>query len=285
MFLRRTSIRYFSSTPSLKTDHYQILNVPHTASVKDIKVQFRKLSKKYHPDLNGNLSVEEKEVNHTRFVKIVGAYDVLKDIKKRKEYDMKLRLGGESQATQTPRSSPRSEWQNQYYGEAKYYSKTGSTHSASGLNSKRNKIYFNEGSSPSSSSFSGKHMNYGDRYDVPHFNYDEHLHRNLKFEQRIINKHISPEDREKILSQLNKSGEKLSEELITKHLMRHIHHSNYSENITRTSENSHSLAKNPYMYHGPQSNYGGEEGSGVFKLFMFLGGATSSMFLLYNLLK
>lgn len=263
------------------SDHYQILDVPHTASIKEIKVQFRKLSKKYHPDLNGNLSAEEKEENHARFVKIVGAYDVLKDIKKRKEYDMQMRVGDQPH---TPKSTPRSEWQNQYYGEAKYYSKSGATHSASGLNTKRHRVYYNEGAASASSSFSGKHMNYGDRYDVPHFNYDAHLHRNLKFEQHKINKHLSPEDRDKILSQLNKSGEKLSEELITKHLMRHIHHSNYGENIAR-SEKNRGLTKNPYMYQGPQSNYGGDEGGGVFKLFMFLGGASSSMFLLYNVFK
>jgi molecular chaperone DnaJ len=65
-----------------KTDYYELLGVPRKASVKDIRVAFRKLARKYHPDLNpGDKAAEEK------FKQIQEAYDVLSDSKKRQMYD------------------------------------------------------------------------------------------------------------------------------------------------------------------------------------------------------
>src|SRR6201982_2289909 len=65
-----------------KTDYYELLGVPRKASVKDIRAAFRKLARKYHPDLNpGDKSAEEK------FKQIQEAYDVLSDSKKRQAYD------------------------------------------------------------------------------------------------------------------------------------------------------------------------------------------------------
>jgi molecular chaperone DnaJ len=65
-----------------KTDYYELLGVPRKASVKDIRTAFRKLARKYHPDLNpGDKSAEEK------FKQIQEAYDVLSDSKKRQMYD------------------------------------------------------------------------------------------------------------------------------------------------------------------------------------------------------
>jgi molecular chaperone DnaJ len=65
-----------------KTDYYELLGVPRKANTKEIRTAFRKLARKYHPDLNpGDKSSEEK------FKKLQEAYDVLSDAKKRQMYD------------------------------------------------------------------------------------------------------------------------------------------------------------------------------------------------------
>src|SRR5258708_16161712 len=65
-----------------KQDYYELLGVPRKASAKDIRASFRKLARKYHPDLNpGDKSAEEK------FKQLQEAYDVLSDSKKRQVYD------------------------------------------------------------------------------------------------------------------------------------------------------------------------------------------------------
>ena len=67
---------------TVKQDYYELLGVPRKASAKDIRAAFRKLARKYHPDLNpGDKSSEEK------FKQLQEAYDVLSDSKKRQMYD------------------------------------------------------------------------------------------------------------------------------------------------------------------------------------------------------
>ena len=65
-----------------KQDYYELLGVARNAAVKDIRAAYRKLARKYHPDLNpGDKSAEEK------FKQIQEAYEVLSDTKKRQVYD------------------------------------------------------------------------------------------------------------------------------------------------------------------------------------------------------
>ncbi|GAB2700756.1 J domain-containing protein [Mucilaginibacter koreensis] len=63
-------------------DYYQILGIDKTASDKDIKNAYRKLARKYHPDLNPN----DAEANK-KFQQINEANEVLSDPEKRKKYD------------------------------------------------------------------------------------------------------------------------------------------------------------------------------------------------------
>ena len=63
-------------------DYYKLLGVDKTASVKEIKSAYRKLARKYHPDLNPNDKDAKK-----KFQQINEANEVLSDPVKRKKYD------------------------------------------------------------------------------------------------------------------------------------------------------------------------------------------------------
>lgn len=63
-------------------DYYKILGISKTASEKEIKTAYRKLARKYHPDLNPDNKDAEK-----KFKEINEANEVLSDIESRKKYD------------------------------------------------------------------------------------------------------------------------------------------------------------------------------------------------------
>lgn len=83
--------------------YYQILEVPVTASAKDIKGNFIRLAKLYHPDIyKGN--------DKTRFTKIKEAYETLINQEKRSKYDeelgMKKKEDGEQKNEEKPERTP-----------------------------------------------------------------------------------------------------------------------------------------------------------------------------------
>lgn len=81
-------------------DYYATLGVSRTATPEDIKRSYRKLARKYHPDVSKEPNAEEK------FKDVQEAYEVLKDTKKREAYDQ---LGANWKSGQDFRPPPN--WQ------------------------------------------------------------------------------------------------------------------------------------------------------------------------------
>jgi curved DNA-binding protein len=65
----------------MSKDYYKTLGVARNAAAPDIKKSYRRLAKKYHPDVSSEANAE------ARFKEVNEAYDILKDKKKRAEYD------------------------------------------------------------------------------------------------------------------------------------------------------------------------------------------------------
>jgi curved DNA-binding protein len=78
-------------------DYYQVMGLPRTATQDDIKRAYRKLARKYHPDVSKEPDAE------ARFKELGEAYEVLKDPEKRAAYD---RLGADWKAGQEFRPPP-----------------------------------------------------------------------------------------------------------------------------------------------------------------------------------
>lgn len=83
-------------------DYYHVLDVAKDASLDDIKKAYRKLARKYHPDLSKDKSTE------TQFKELAEAYATLKDPEKRSAYDA---LGSSPNGADF---SPPPQWSNTY---------------------------------------------------------------------------------------------------------------------------------------------------------------------------
>ena len=88
-------------------DYYATLEVPRTATADEIKKSYRRLSKKYHPDVNvGSTTAEDK------FKELGEAYEVLKDPDKRTRYDRMGSSWKEPDMGSAAGGNPFAGWQN-----------------------------------------------------------------------------------------------------------------------------------------------------------------------------
>ena len=71
--------------------YYDVLEVSKTAMQDEIKKAFTKLAIQFHPDKNGGASDKLKKLGEQKFKEITEAYNVLKDVSKRKLYDTKIK--------------------------------------------------------------------------------------------------------------------------------------------------------------------------------------------------
>ena len=107
-------------------DYYKTLSIGKSASQDDIKKAYRKLARKYHPDLNPN----DKEA-HNMFQQINEANEVLTDPEKRKKYD---EYGEHWKNADQYEQAKRSGGQNQYAGQQRQHSGGGNPFGGAGGN-------------------------------------------------------------------------------------------------------------------------------------------------------
>ena len=86
-----------------KRDYYEVLELERTATEADIKKAYRKLARKYHPDVS-----KEKDAE-ARFKELGEAYEVLKNPEKRAAYDQ---LGRDFRSGQQFRPPP--DWEQRF---------------------------------------------------------------------------------------------------------------------------------------------------------------------------
>lgn len=82
-------------------NYYIILGVKNTASLEEVKLAFRKLAKKYHPDKN-----HENKNAEDFFKEVQEAYAVLSNYEKRKKYDLKFAYTSHYQNVRTKNHAP-----------------------------------------------------------------------------------------------------------------------------------------------------------------------------------
>lgn len=122
--------------------------------------------------------------------------------------------------------------------------------------------------------FSGRHKDHSNRYDVPHFDYNEHLAKNLKFEQHIIKRDFTEKELEQVLRPLAQNGQisKISDELLTKYLMNRRR--SYQVRAKYKPMTEHRYAGYQHMYKKPEGCQNTSDG--LFKTFTLLGGVGSA---------
>jgi curved DNA-binding protein CbpA len=87
-----------------KIGHYELLGLNRNAGPREITAAFRRLAKRWHPDV----TIEHSEEATERMQQIAAAYEVLRDPARRTAYDRSLRLDAE-QAGPTTRAGDRAE--------------------------------------------------------------------------------------------------------------------------------------------------------------------------------
>lgn len=91
-------------------DYYKILDVATDADLKTIKTAYRRLARKYHPDVSTEHDAEKQ------FKEVSEAYEVLSDDKKRAEYDELRKYGQSGQSFEPPPGWQRAGAQGGQYG-------------------------------------------------------------------------------------------------------------------------------------------------------------------------
>jgi len=99
-------------------DPYSTLEVPHDATIEQIKKAYRKLAKKWHPDANGGSKVAEE-----KFKNLQAGYDCLSDSSRRASEDLKRKLREEVVAAQRVKAEAERQ------ARAAAYARPSSTHS------------------------------------------------------------------------------------------------------------------------------------------------------------
>lgn len=89
-------------------DYYKILGVTQEADSKEIKTAYRKLARKFHPDMNPEKGAEDK------FKDVAEAWHVLKDTQRRAEFDELLQYGYQS------KDVPQDQGNTQYQGSTQF---------------------------------------------------------------------------------------------------------------------------------------------------------------------
>ena len=110
--------RNIDSMTTAPRDYYDVLGLPKTASQDELKKAYRRLARKYHPDLHSGSKKAEME---NKFKELNEAYEVLRDEKNRKKYDQygfrwKDAEAYERAQQQAGAGGPGGEWRTEFSG-------------------------------------------------------------------------------------------------------------------------------------------------------------------------